>query len=91
MDSIATSLIIATGGAAWATLCVFGLRSDWYVRRVIESGLRSSRRPLTPELTAQALLWAKAVLVIGVVMGVVIAGLGVMTLVIGVMTALKGS
>lgn len=67
-------------------ICTLALRSDWYLHQTAESVLRSHRRPVTPDAIAQVVPWLKAVLIVGIVMGVAIAALGVMTLVIGPIT-----
>ena len=83
------SLIITALGVAMATYCTLALRSDRYIQRLLEGVLRSNRRPVTPDVVAQALPWLKIVLIIGMVMGVAVAVMGVVTLVIGVTTVLK--
>ena len=84
------SLIVTAIGAVSATLFTLALRSDRYMQQTLESVLRSNRRPLTPDAIAQMVPYAKIVLILGIVMGVAIAILGVITLVIGVTTVLKG-
>jgi hypothetical protein len=90
MNSVVNGLIITAIGAAEATLCTLGLRSDWYIRRTAESVLRSHRRPVAPDAIAQVAPWLKTVLRIGIVMGVAIAVLGAITLVVGVTAVLEG-
>lgn len=89
MKWVVNSLIITALGAACATLCTLGLRSHWYRRQLVESVLRSHRRSVTPDAIVQLVPWAKTVLIIGIVMGVAIAAIGVITLVIGVTTVLE--
>ena len=84
MNSVVESLIITAIGAVSASLFALGLRSDWYIRQMLESVLRSCRRPVTPDAIAQMVPYAKTVLIIGIVMGVAIAVLGVITLAVGV-------
>ena len=78
-------------GVAGATLCTLGRRSDWYLHQIAESALRSNRRPVTPEAIEEVVPWLKGSLAFGMVMGVAITILGVITLVIGVTTVLSGS
>jgi polyferredoxin len=91
MDAVLTSLMIAAGGAVWAIICTLGLRSDWYTQSTIESGMRWNRRPVTPDQMAQIVRISKTVLIIGIVMGVAIAVVGVITMLIGVATVLSPS
>jgi hypothetical protein len=90
MNSVVESLIITAIGAACATLCTLGLRSDWYIQQTAESVLRSNRRPVTPDAIAQMAPYLKTALIIGIVMGVAITVIGVITLVIGVTKVLNG-
>jgi hypothetical protein len=86
MNSVVNSLIATATGAVCATLCTLGLRSDWYIQQTLESVLRFNRRPVTADAIAQLVPWLKAALIMGIVMGVAIAVLGVITLVIGKIT-----
>jgi hypothetical protein len=91
MNSIIDSLLILAMGVAGATLCALGRRSDWYIRQTAENVLTWNRRPVTPDAIAQVVPWLKGSLAFGMLMGVVIAILGAITLVIGVTTVLTGS
>jgi hypothetical protein len=90
MNSVVEGLIVTAMGAAWATICTFALRSDWYIQRTAGSVLRSNRRPVTPDAIAQVVPWLKTGLIMCLVMGVAIAVVGVIVLVMGVATVLKG-
>lgn len=90
MNSVVEGLIVTAMGAAWATICTFALRSDWYIQRTAGSVLRSNRRPVTPDAIAQVVPWARIGLILCILMGVAIALMGVITLVMGVATVSKG-
>jgi len=86
MNSSVNSLIALAVGAAWVVICTLALRSDRYMQQMLESVLRSYRRPVTADAIAQMVPWAKTALIISIVMGVAIAALGAITLVIGPIT-----
>ena len=75
-------LIITGTGVAAVILTVRGLRSDGYVQSVIESAAKAQRRPVTPGLLRRLSPWVRALLVLGVAVGVAATVLGVLTLVV---------
>jgi len=83
MNSVVEGLIITVTGVAAASLCALALRSDRYVHQTLESVYRFYRQPVTPDDIRRRSPYIKTALIVGIVMGVGVDVIGIVTLVIG--------
>ena len=83
-------VLVTATGVAVIFLCVLGARSNSYPWRTVENVLRTRRRKVTPDAIARRLPYVKWVLIIGIVVGMGVAALGMITLVEGVLSGANG-
>lgn len=91
MNAVLNSLSMMATGAFSTILVLFMLRSDWHMRKTLESVLKSRRQPVTPDAIEDAKPGAKAALIVCLVIGGIITVFGAIALVANVAKLLMGS